>query len=77
MNKYSFLLVIAVVSSILLFSCNRCTQCKYTFKSNGTDTTKTLAEQCGSKAEVTLYESNSKAEAATNNASEITCEKVK
>jgi hypothetical protein len=77
MNKYSFLLAIAVVSSVLLFSCNRCTQCKYTYKSNGSDTTKTFVEQCGSKAEIDLYESNSKAEAATNNASEVTCEKVK
>jgi hypothetical protein len=71
------LLASVVIASIITASCNKCTQCKYSYKSYGTDTTVTLPEECGSKTDVNLYESNSKAKAAQNNSDSVVCETVK
>ena len=71
------LLATVVIASIITASCNKCTQCKYSYTSYGTDTTVTLPEECGSNGDITLYESNSRAKAAQNNSDSVVCEKVK
>lgn len=71
------LLATVVIASIIGTSCNKCSQCKYSYTSYGTDTTVTLPEECGSNTDITLYESNSRAKAAQNNSDSVVCEKVK
>jgi hypothetical protein len=70
------LLAAGVIASIIIASCNKCSQCSYTYKSYGTDTTVVLPKTCGSNDEVTLYESNSKAKATQNNSDSVVCENV-
>ena len=69
--------IFAFVISISMFtsSCEKCTNCQYSYKLAGVDTSRVYPETCGSGKDLDAFEATVNADAAADNGAVATCDR--